>query len=56
MGKLKLREIKYLGQDLRSYETGFHPRPVQDFPISIRNQETCYQDLRYNDELRLYIY
>lgn len=38
MRKLNLREIKYLGQDHTGSETGLQPRPVQDFPLSVRRQ------------------
>lgn len=53
MRKLNLREIKYLGQDHTGSETGLQPRPIQDFPLSVRSEATCYQDLCYYDELRL---
>lgn len=47
MRKLKLREIKSLGQDHTGCETGFQLWPVQNFPISVRSRATCYKDLRY---------
>lgn len=40
MRELKLREIKYLAQDHTFCETGFQPRPFQEFPVSVTQPVT----------------